>query len=828
MLIDLWLSNGDLGNKVAGFPWVTDGVTDGERNFVAALGRIARADLELAKTVANLHWLSDDVNDKERVTIQILDRIASEDIELARRAAGFQWFAAEAPEDRMIALSHLRKIGADNRANNDDLAELLIGLWFSDVDLGAAVAGFPWVKDGVTGNERALLAALSKITHADLELAKTVAALPWLSDDVTQGERGDIQILEEIASDDVELARQVAGLQWFSAGMPNDSMGSLWTLRKISANKVDLAMLVARSSWFEDGLTSDELISLYALWRMADNDHLELARNLAGSPLLAANQHRDLQVHALAFLGEMAASDPHALYQLTALPWFADGLDEEEMAFIVALLGEASNNEALFTALLNGHYTHQSTTVSLPLAGDVNIWVFQSTPVRPEEDIPTVIEGIVPTIEGFIGLPLPTTDVIVLIENRPEFPLFFSYGGQHRVSYIKINREYAQDLETLMTVVAHELTHYYHFGPPLFNESVAHLMQGYVNQKMGIQSMAEVRAEVTKGVQRYCSDEEIATVRHALFADQFRISTPGRCTRAVGLSFLHHALEIMGEERFSRALRYLYTLPESQNGGYVDEEAIYHALLRNTPSDHQEEFRDLYRRLHAEPYADSDKERADDHGDSEETATEIAAGQVVVGRLDYGTDFDYFRLQAQENQKYRFEVDHETLRASEVMVFDAAGKRTFMKDKVRVSSGPLVQWVAPSTDSYYFAVLNWWGTTGRYTLRITQVPDVPDDHGDNKATATNIAVGKTIHGVVDDAFDLDYFRLPTVAAETYVVKITGVALEDCCVALGRDGAGFVWDGSGFSLRAVRTGERYLVVHGGHENTGAYTLELGRE
>ena len=214
LLIDLWLSNGDLGNKVAGFPWVTDGVTDGERNFVAALGRIARADLELAKTVANLHWLSDDVNDKERVTIQILDRIASEDIEFARRAVGFQWFAAEAPVDNMMALSRLRKIGANN---------------------------------------------------------------------------------------------------------------------------VDLAMLGVRSSWFEDGLTSDELISLGALWRMADNDHLELARNLAGSPLLAANQHRDLQVHALAFLGEMAASDPHALDQLTALPWFADGLDEEDMTLVVTL-----------------------------------------------------------------------------------------------------------------------------------------------------------------------------------------------------------------------------------------------------------------------------------------------------------------------------------------------------------------------------------------------------------------------------------------------------------------------------------------------------------
>ena len=281
----------------------------------------------------------------------------------------------------------------------------------------------------------------------------------------------------------------------------------------------------------------------------------------------------------------------------------------------------------------------------------------------------------------------------------------------------------------------------------------------------------------------------------------------------------------MGEEGYSRALSDLYTLHESQNGGYVDEEAIYHALLRNTPPDHQEGFRDLYRRLDGGPYADSDIDRADDHGDSEETATEVAEGQqIVVGGLDYGTDFDYFRFQAQENQKYRFEVDHETLRASEVMVLTATGKRAFVKDKVRVSSGPLVQWVAPSTGSYYFAVLNWRGATGRYTLLITHVPDVPDDHGDNEATATDISVGKTIHGVIDDAFDLDYFRLSAAAGESYVVRITGESLRNCCIGLDSpgDGRNNLWWGGG------KVGERYIVVHGGHENTGAYTLELGRE
>ena len=126
------------------------------------------------------------------------------------------------------------------------------------------------------------------------------------------------------------------------------------------------------------------------------------------------------------------------------------------------------------------------------------------------------------TIEGFVGSPLPTTDVIVLIENPAQDLHAPGYAGLHRGSYIWVYGGYAENLEELMSTISHELTHYYHFGPSWLNESVAHLMQGYVNQKMGIQSMAEVTADVTKGVQRYCSREEIATVRQALFADQFK------------------------------------------------------------------------------------------------------------------------------------------------------------------------------------------------------------------------------------------------------------------------------------------------------------------
>ena len=441
----------------------------------------------------------------------------------------------------------------------------------------------------------------------------------------------------------------------------------------------------------------------------------------------------------------MVVNEPNVVSRIMGLPWVQDGLDQTEMAFLVVLLREGTYGDyALFEDLLESHYS-QSKTVSLPLAGDVNIWVFQSVPFSSGEDIPAVIEDTVRTIEGFMGERFPATEIVVLIDVlQPDQPP--SIGGIHHGSHIKINRAHGEQLEHMMSTLIHELAHYYRFSPPWWlNESFAHLTEGYVALELGTQNMAQVRAEVSDRVQRNCSREDIATISQAVFLDQFSFVNPGRCTRALGLTFLHQALDLMGGQRMATALGEL----DSFTGALIEatEEAVFHALLSNAPPERQEEFRDLYRQLHGGPYVDPELDRSDDHGDSLETATEVAAGHVVEGVLNYRTDVDYFRLDAQGNQKYRFEVDHETLRAADVMVLAGPRERSPVKDKVRVSSGPLVQWIAPATDSYYFAVLNWIGASGEYTLRIIHVPDLPDDHGDSTATATDVSTGDTVQGL---------------------------------------------------------------------------------
>ena len=174
------------------------------------------------------------------------------------------------------------------------------------------------------------------------------------------------------------------------------------------------------------------------------------------------------------------------------------------------------------------------------------------------------------------------------------------------------------------------------------------------------------------------------------------------------------------------------------------------------------------------------------------------------------------------------------------------------KSRSLAASGPQILWTAPDSGEYYFAVHNFGGKSGPYTLTVTLVGDDPDDHGDSVATATHISAGEVIAGTVDDDFDFDYFRFQATDGQRHYVEVTGGTLEFFRVALyTSDGttpavmerADFeailnrggelvavvdlnqtTWkDRASFEWVAPSSGEYYLVVDGRHENVGSYTL-----
>ena len=849
----------ELAKVVAGLPWFADGITTDEWSILSVLDSIASKDIELAQMVANLPWLGDDVTSPERATIYALSNIASKDIGLARTVARGFWFADSITDYEWLALDTLDSIVSQ------------------DIELAKVVAGLPWFADGITTDEWPVLGVLDSIASQDIELAQMVASLPWLGDDVTSLERETFYALSNIASKDIGLARTVARGSWFADSITDDEWRAFDNLSNIASQDIELAKVVAGFPWFADGITTDEWRVLHDLDGIAFQDielaqmvaslpwlgddvtrserddlrnlnviasqDIELARVAASPPWFAAyvteGRRGNPRSYLLKGLSRIASQGVDAVDQLTAQPWFADGLNREEVAFVTTLGDVVSSSSTLYHDLLQAHFT-QTRTVSLRLAGDVNIWVFQNTPFPPGEDLLTVIQDTARMSEGLLGAPFPTSDIILLVVDHSDKR--YRIGPGHFGTSMRLSRSLGK-----VWHLPHETAHYYFFnpitGPRWLTEGGAEFIAAYFNHRTGVEELAGERARAFWANQSCVDIYLLENIRHLtlVLTNNWEILHPSGCVYQMGENFLHSASMVMGEEALMSALGELHLLEVGRDrhtleGRIYVEERIYEVLLKHAPADRQEDFRDLYRELHGGAAAFPDTDLSDDHSDEAIAATDVEVRKAVHGTLDYMFDFDYFRFRAQEGQKYRMNVNHETLWATSVGLYapdGLTGENRNWKSRDLVPTGPRIVWTAPSSEDYYFAVHNFGGKTGTYTFRITPVErSVLDDHADTPAAATEISVGETVEGAISDEFDIDFFRFHVETGQRYRLDIVSGTLDEFRFRLLMPdqrwrftAGGYRSMADGFLWTSGSSSEASLAIDSTDGDAGTYTVKL---
>ena len=112
---------------------------------------------------------------------------------------------------------------------------------------------------------------------------------------------------------------------------------------------------------------------------------------------------------------------------------------------------------------------------------------------------------------------------------------------------------------------------------------------------------------------------------------------------------------------------------------------------------------------------------ADDHSDGPDAATHVTVGEAARGAIDSSIDYDYFKFQAEDGQRYQIDVALGTLTDSFVTLYDSDGYEEAWGDDYKDSLASQILWVAPTAGEYYLAVESADGTTGTYTLTITPV-----------------------------------------------------------------------------------------------------------
>ncbi len=225
----------------------------------------------------------------------------------------------------------------------------------------------------------------------------------------------------------------------------------------------------------------------------------------------------------------------------------------------------------------------------------------------------------------------------------------------------------------------------------------------------------------------------------------------------------------------------------------------------------------------------------------------MGVGESVTGSLDYIFDFDFFRFQAEEGRKYRFSVEHDTLKHSSINLYGPNAlndERERWQGRDNGPDGPLLLWQAPSSEVYYFAVQDFGGETGDYTLRITPLETVEteDDHGDGPGSATEISIGGKVSGIIDNEFDHDIFSFSAREGDLYLFEFFRGSFNILCadVLLKDDTVDADWNNDcdefvrsnysetyGIQWGAPETGTYYLDLYGYAARVGEYEFEISR-
>ena len=224
----------------------------------------------------------------------------------------------------------------------------------------------------------------------------------------------------------------------------------------------------------------------------------------------------------------------------------------------------------------------------------------------------------------------------------------------------------------------------------------------------------------------------------------------------------------------------------------------------------------------------------DDHGNSEGDATAIRVGADVRGELEYDGDFDFFRFQAEAGWSYQIDVALGTLDDSIVELYAADGSFLDANDDYGNTYASRLSWRASSSGERYVFVGGY--GIGTYTLTVSII----DDHGNDFASATRIAIGEAVAVELEHLDDMDVLVFLARPGTDYVVTLDWETYQiwdnpGSIMALYDAGGRLLarlndYDFSAQRIRnkimwrAVTGGDYYIVI--GDENTlGTFTLTV---
>ena len=481
---------------------------------------------------------------------------------------------------------------------------------------------YPWLADGVSGHDFRWLESLMNLARINESFAMEVASYPWFTDGVDsyrEAEWGALRDLTKIAEQYPELLSEIRELSWITDQRPDPTSQALLSLTRLAESSVELAILAATSPWMTDGVARHESGAMSALGELAKQD-LMLTRQLLEYTLTPTVTAMDvLLIDAIEYMRKF---NPQKFHLLAQQPWYLDGLDATERAFIVGIPGFVS--EEFFRHPDSRYY--RSITTTLALTGDVTFWAFDFRPLPEGEDVLEMAAEAARELERFMGVPLPIDSIIFRFVDYEHSFLGFSAALVNqdivvvRDSYPNVDRSNTQHRR----LVYHEMAHHYfnhlgpyytrnHASPNWLDEGGANFMEAYIDDRFGFQPLRARLDQVATSARSNCMErgfENILKLTVPSHPDRQRWQS---CQYILGEYMVLSLYFAIGEPGLSAALREVYVtghffhpFPPRHSQGYPSDLQLYQTFLKHTPPGREDAVRDVYRRIHGGPYIPPD------------------------------------------------------------------------------------------------------------------------------------------------------------------------------------------------------------------------------
>ena len=407
------------------------------------------------------------------------------------------------------------------------------------------LTGLNWIADGVNENELDTVTILIELGKYEPGMAVDFTEMPWFQDDLTEYEAWAFNALSYY---DTFAPDQLRKLPWVLDGIDAREAWALNGLAAVFDQAPGPADRLASRTWFRDGVNRDESDVLAALGAMSQETNS--TNSIIWMPFLETIEETDaLALRALYNLmtedSQTGIGSYAVLYTNSVI---SDGItDNETIPIILAADTYAVNPDLADVLLDQSGTTIETSTIDLPLAGEVVLVI-----VRVQEGSPESMDSLAKSVafaEDYMGEPFPANTVLLLFADAVRG----DFAGHYAGSNITIHPDF--DSDDAEEIIMHEVAHYYWHGSAhdWLDEGAAEFLSvRYLESEMGVNAN-EILAMGFLGED---SCDEIDTLSE--LEEPFVDTQTDSCSYELGLLFFLALRKAVGATDFQHGFQELY------------------------------------------------------------------------------------------------------------------------------------------------------------------------------------------------------------------------------------------------------------------------------